>query len=151
MNKPLLYSALNHGLQPHGARRWFILAGITALLIGCQGESVDSIPRSALRQVKPQPVLIQVAEITPVTVQYQRPGHLQFKQLARLFSQEEGIIQHIAGFAGDMVANGQLLIQLDDAQLRAEYERALAVHQQTVLDHARLIKLAHRGAASEES
>ncbi|MBB1076553.1 efflux RND transporter periplasmic adaptor subunit [Rhodoferax sp. 4810] len=152
MNTPLFCSVLSHYLHTH-LTRWLlvILTGTTVFLFGCQGESVNPMPANSPRQAMTHPVLIQVAEITPATVQYQRPGYLQFKRQARLFSQEEGIIENIAGFAGDAVASGQLLVQLNDAQLRAEYDRAGAIHQQKIQDRDRLIRLAHRGATTDDS
>jgi RND family efflux transporter MFP subunit len=67
----------------------------------------------------------------------------------RIFSQEEGRITDLDVFEGDHVRQGELLVGLDDALLRAELDRARATLAQAELDVKRLDDLVRKRAASD--
>lgn len=105
-------------------RRWLpaLLAAVTALLVvGCRRGQSPAAPSAS-------PVAVQTIEAqltrTPNVVEV--VGTVRAKLSAAVAAKITGAITEIAVKPGDFVAAGQLLAQLDDRELRAEFERAQA-------------------------
>jgi RND family efflux transporter MFP subunit len=128
-----------------------ILLGLIALVTaaaGCSDQGADSTARSEA----PSGHLVTtiIAERAPVAMQYERPGSLALRRVVRIYSQEEGRITALEGFEGDRVREGQTLVGLEDALLRAELDAARATRAQERLDLRRFEGLSKRGGASED-
>jgi RND family efflux transporter MFP subunit len=123
------------------------------LLAGCErqandtGESAGDAPQLERRG---HLVTTFVTERAPVSTQHERPGTLRLRRLARLHAQEEGVIEELDVFEGDLVSRGALLVRLDDAVLRAELDKTRATLAQERLDLKRFQDLAKRNAASQD-
>lgn len=79
-----------------------------------------------------------------------RTGTLAASRLVKLFNQEEGRIDAVHVFEGDIVRRGQLLVELDDRRLRAELAKAVAETKRSGADIERIRKLAMAKIASRE-
>jgi RND family efflux transporter MFP subunit len=95
-------------------------------------------------------VTAYTAELGRASAHHERPGSLRFRRLVRIYSQEEGRITELGVFEGDRVAEGDLLVQLDDDLLRAELDKARATKEQKELDLERQEGLRRKRAVSED-
>ena len=127
--RPSLASALIAALAP------------TTLLLGCSQE-----PESARRLP-----LVQTQQIEPAGFQasFDTVSTLEAAAEVNLAAQAGGRIQRLLVRQGDQVRQGQLLLVLDQAQLRAEVASLRAQMQTNRLNYQRYQDLARQGAASE--
>lgn len=95
-------------------------------------------------------VTLYMAERAPVAACHEHPGPLRFRRLVRIHSQEEGRITELEVFEGDPVAQGDLLVRLEDDLLRARPDKARATKQQKQLDLRCQEGLQSRRAVSED-
>lgn len=79
-----------------------------------------------------------------------RTGTLAASRLVKLFNQEEGRIDAIHVFEGDLVKRGQLLVQLDSRRIEAELAKAVAETKRSGADIERVRRLAQAHIASRE-
>lgn len=124
-----------------------LLLAALSLLAGC-GESANS---GKLKTEK-RPPLVQIA-----AVDYQqegqtltRTGTLRADRQVKLITEEEGRIAALPVHEGDRVAEGDLLLQLNDTLLKAELKKARAQREQAALDVRRLEKLQSSRVVSED-
>jgi RND family efflux transporter MFP subunit len=123
------------------------LLAALALLSAC-GETNNGTP---LKTEKRLP-LVEIA-----TVEYQqegqtitRTGTLRADRQVKLINEEEGRIASLPVHEGDRVAEGDLLLQLNDKQLKAELKKARAQREQAALDVRRLQRLQSSNVVSED-
>lgn len=117
------------------------------LLAACSPGS--EAPTHASRAPNEHLVASVRVELAPSATSHERPGSLRYRQLVRIFSQEEGRVAELSLFEGDLVEAGQPLVQLEDDLLGAELDKARATHAQTELDVRRLDDLVRKRAASD--
>ena len=119
------------------------LAGLTALvlvgLVGCG----DGERRKPPTRVKVQPPSLQRVEQTLDTV-----STLEATDEVDLASQAGGRVQQVLVRQGDAVQKGQLLVVLDQTQLRADVTALRAQASRDQLNYERFRNLVNQGAAS---
>lgn len=125
------------------------LLALVLFLTGC-GETNNAKDPGEKRPTSPHLVTAITAEQGPVAVHHERPGSLRFRRLVRIFSQEEGRITELAVFEGDLVAQGDPLVHLEDDLLRAQLDKARATKKQKELDLERQEGLRKKRAVSED-
>ena len=137
-------------LMPTGTLRALTaLIGAILILAGCSTD--DGAPDSERKRgAAAHLVTLFTAERSPSATHHERPGSLRFRRLVRIHSQEEGRITELEVFEGDLVAQGELLVQLEDDLLRAQLDKARATKQQKELDLQRQEGLRSRRAVSED-
>jgi len=129
--------------------RYFGTAVLVLLLTGCSADGKDEQARR--RQLaRDHLVAVFTAERAPVAARHEHPGSLRFRRLVRIHSQEEGRITELEVFEGDLVAQGNLLVRLEDDLLRAQLDKARATKLQKQLDLQRQEGLRPRWAVSED-
>ncbi len=119
---------------------------LIAALAGCGGEA----PRSAARKPPPQVVETARAEQRELAQTLKAVGTLEAVRRVDIVTQEEGTLVHLPWFEGDAVAEGEILLRLDDAVIRAELDKARANRRQAELDLKRLQGLVPKRLASED-
>ncbi len=102
------------------------------------------------RSTPPQVVRTAVAEQRPVGITLERPGTLVYRNLFRVYNQEEGRIEKLPWDEGDRVPKGALLLQLDSRLLEAEKRKAEAQVRLKQRSLTRLEKLLRTNAASSD-
>jgi RND family efflux transporter MFP subunit len=126
-----------------------ICAG-TLWLAGCQPAGEETATQQQRGESRGHLVTTFVTERAPVSTQHERPGTLRLRRLVRLHAREEGRVQQLDVFEGDAIADGELLVRLDDVLLRAELDKARATLAQERIDLERFQDLAKRNAASQD-
>jgi len=77
-------------------------------------------------------------------------GTLRARRIARIFTEEQGRITLLPYYQGDAVRKNTLLVQLDDALLRAKLDKAIASHKYARLNAQRYKKLAKKKIVSAD-
>lgn len=85
-----------------------------------------------------------------ISTAHERTGSLRARRKVRIHNQEEGRVTQVPLFEGDRVAQGELLIQLEDNLLRAELDKARATARQARVDQQRLRGLVEKKVASKD-
>ena len=127
--------------------RYLLLLAPLILLTAC-GESANG---NKIKTGK-RPPLVQIA---PVEYQQEgqtviRTGTLKSDRQVKLITEEEGRIAKLPVHEGDRVRQGDLLLQLNDTQLKAELKKARAQREQSALDVRRLERLQSSRVVSED-
>lgn len=127
-------------------KRYLVL--IPLLLLSACGESSNGDKVGTARRAP----LVEIA-----AVEYQqegqtitRTGTLRADRQVKLITEEEGRIASLPVHEGDRASQGDLLLQLNDTQIRAELKKARAQRQQASLDVRRLEKLQSTRVVSED-
>lgn len=122
------------------------LAGILA---GCQ-DSGDVLPQGKAAERPPH--LVEAVPVAQQEIAYSTTltGTLHARRHVRLFNQEEGRIDELPVFEGDVVRKGQLLLRLDDRLLSAEMEKAAATLAQARTDLRRIETVVAKRLAPED-
>lgn len=125
----------------------YLLLGLMVLLSACSDDN-------AANKAKAGPTPLQI-EATTVTRQslgqsISRTGTLRAEQEVKLLAEEEGRVDKVPVYEGDHVERGDLLLQLDDSQLRAEVKKASAQRKQAKLDVQRLERLQNSKLITED-
>lgn len=128
--------------------RAFLLL-IAAALSGC-GQQAPAPEKEKKRSPSAHLVQVRPVVFEPVSSAYERSGSLRVRRIARIYNQEEGRILELPWYEGDRVKQGDLLMRLDDALLRAERDKARANRRQADLDLKRMKNLVQRNAASKD-
>jgi len=68
----------------------------------------------------------------------------------KILNQEQGRIMELPYHEGDIIKKGALLVQIDDQELNAELDKAIANRKQATIDLDRLKKLQPRKLASDD-
>lgn len=77
-------------------------------------------------------------------------GSLRSRRTVRVFTQEEGRVTRLPYFEGDRVEQGQLVLELDDALLRAEHAKASSVRREAESNLERIRRLKQSRMVSED-
>lgn len=115
----------------------YLFLGITLLLGACSDEN------GANKATGPKPLQVEATTVSRQSLgqSITRSGTLRAEQEVKLLAEEEGRVDKLPVYEGDRVKKGDLLLQLDDAQLRAEVKKAVAQRKQAKLDVQRLERL----------
>lgn len=116
----------------------YLLLGLTLLLCAC---SDDDAAKKGM--AGPKPVQVEATTVSRQSLgqSITRTGTLRAEQEVKLLAEEEGRVDKVPVYEGDQVKQGDLLLQLDDSQLRAELKKAAAQRKQANLDVQRLKRL----------
>lgn len=119
------------------------------LLSSC---SDDKTPARPSKPQQASPVLVEVARVQQRSVakKWRRTGTLVYRRILRVYTQEAGRIIDLPLFEGDKVQQGDLLVTLDNARLKAELRKARASSSMARRRVARLERLRKTKATSEE-
>lgn len=126
-----------------------LLLFLALLLVGC---NETPAAKSKTKNKEPKAHLVEVITVAsrPSNSTHERNGTLKSRKSVRIHTQEEGSIQQLPFYEGDLVKKGTLLVQLDDRLLRAELDKAKATQRQTQLDKNRIAGLVKKRAASKD-
>lgn len=116
----------------------YLLLGATLLLSACSDDNAANKSKST-----PKPLQVEVTAVARQSLgqSITRTGTLRAEQEVKLLAEEEGRVDKVPVYEGDRVKKGDLLLQLDDSQLRAEVKKATAQRKQANLDVQRLKRL----------
>ncbi len=116
---------------------------------GC-AEEAESRARPEKRPPKAHLVELARAELGSMRTTNVFTGSLRHRQSVRIYTQEEGRVVRLAFFEGDPVVEGEVLLELDDALLGAQLEKARAVQREAAANVARQKRLRDRRMVSED-
>ena len=125
-----------------------LLALAAVLLVTACGEAATPAAKPP-----PREQLVELAEVTAGSLEYpaERSGNLRALREARISNEETGRITRLSVRAGDRVAAGSVLVQYDDALLRAALDKARATAEVARSEHQRAGQLVGRGFVSGEA
>ncbi len=120
--------------------------------LGLNGCNDTSDKEAVGKKPKRPPHLVEVVAVEkePVSSAHERIGTLRSRRSVRIHNQEEGRITALPFFEGDKVEQGERLVQLDDALLRAQLDKASANSRQAKLDLKRIEGLIKKRAVSKD-
>ena len=95
----------------------------------------------------PMPVDVDTAKARPIADAVRATGHIEAIQAVQLRSDEQGRITGLMFHEGQYVSQGQALVKIDDAVLRAQAERADADRDLAQQQLARVKRLREQNAA----
>jgi membrane fusion protein, multidrug efflux system len=122
----------------------FFVAAAVLTLTGCSG------PQASGYKAPPTPVETSTAQISKVVDRFEAVGTLDAINAITVVSQIDGAVTEIPFREGGIVQKGDLIAQLDDAQLRAEEDRAAAVRQQRQVSYDRIKSVVDQGAGAPQ-
>jgi len=127
-----------------------LIAGLVLLLTGCTSDVSGDRPANPAPRPPVQVVAIRVEPVDyrPVRV---RACRFRATARARLRNLEAGTVLEVAVDVGDPVSQGQVLVRLDDRELRAELDQARANVRQARQDLRRLERLEDPRLVTEEA
>lgn len=98
----------------------------------------------------PMPVEIDVARIQPVADRFETLGSLEADEAVTIVAEISGVITTIPFQEGGSVGRGSLIARLDDRELRADYERAVALRDQSQANFGRVKSIVDAGAGAPQ-
>jgi RND family efflux transporter MFP subunit len=130
-------------------RSVFVVFGLVAIVLNACDPATDTKPKALLK--KPDH-LVQTAPVTFEALRHEtvRTGSLAARRSVRVFNQEEGRIETVGFYEGDLVKKSALLVTMDSRLLEAQLEKAKALSKQAAADHERVLNLAKRKIASQQ-
>ena len=133
---------------PRGSGTLPLLALAAALLLTACGEAATPKAKPA-----PRDHLVELAVVETGSLDYpaERSGNLRALREARISNEETGRIATLTVRAGDRVAAGTVLVQYEDALLRAALDKAQASAEVARSEHRRAGELVGRGFVSAEA
>jgi membrane fusion protein (multidrug efflux system) len=130
------------GLAPAVARATAVAA--LALAAGCQ--------KSAQQQfaMPPMPVETAVATRQRVTDRFEAVGTIEAGDAITVVSEVDAAVVSLPFREGESISRGALIAQLDDAQIRAEVDRAEALRDQRAAWYGRVESVVSQGAGARQ-
>ncbi len=130
-------------------RRQILLWGCGLLaMAGCQDEAPGG--GGGAFQRPPTPVESAPVSVQEVTDKFTTVGTLEAADDIAVTGEIDGIVTALPFREGGPVAQGELIAQLDDAQLRAETQRAQALYQQSRATFDRVQQVVEQGAGAPQ-
>lgn len=125
--------------------RLLLLASMsgTVLLASCGGEEPGALPPAT------SPVDVHVSTLTDAAAGLSFPALVESDQEARLATRMSGTIRTLRVDVGDRVRTGDVLVELDEADLRARLTQARAAETLAEQSHQRFTNLVRDRAASQ--
>lgn len=128
-------------------KKLLLLLGLSLLLTACGNDTAGG---GKNRETTPLRIEAATVQRTSRSQTINRTGTLQAEREVKLITEEEGRIAELPFHEGDRVKKGELLVQIDDTQLRAELQKAAATRRQAELDVKRLTRLQHSKVVAED-
>jgi len=135
-----------------GSARFALLATLVLTMGGCTQDAASvSNPQSG-RNGQAQAHLVESAAVIAETLRMSSvyTGSLRHRQTVRIHNQEEGRLTRLPFYEGDQVKAGDIILELDDALLRAQVEKARAVRREAETNMKRFRQLHDEGISSED-
>jgi RND family efflux transporter MFP subunit len=130
------------------------LAGLVALVVWSGGACESKV---APGRVEHQPGIALPGGVRTCTARVERTaasveiiGTVTSEQRINLSARLSAYVQQTAVSAGDSVTNGQLLVALDDRDIRQQLSGAEAQYRQAESEYQRATQLFEKGAATEQ-
>lgn len=127
----------------------FLSLLISLSLTACDDTNKSSISGHRAEKVTHR-VEVVLAEKKPVFLTQTVSGTLEAVTKIRLYNEESARITKMPYYEGDFVKKGDLLIQLDNALLKTDVDKARASKEQAKVNLGRLKKLLPKKIATEE-
>jgi RND family efflux transporter MFP subunit len=126
---------------------YYLLLGLAAMLGACSDQDATNKAKAG-----PKPLQVEATSVARQSLgqSITRTGTLRAEQEVKLLAEEEGRVDKLPVYEGDRVKKGDLLLQLDDSQLRAEVKKATAQRKQARLDVRRLERLQNSKLITED-
>lgn len=106
-------------------RTSLVIAFVAALCAGCQKDREGARSGTAAK-VRAVPVKVAVIERGKIRVALRYPGELKAPETVEVASEVGGRLEAVTVRMGQQVKPGQLLVRVDDAQLRSQLQEARA-------------------------
>jgi membrane fusion protein (multidrug efflux system) len=134
---------ITHMKTLHGAMA-LCLSGVL-VLAGCMGGKWGG-------KFSMPPAMVEVAEATiqPVEDRFEAVGSLEADNAITVVSEIAGTVAKIAFDEGRYVERGSLIAQLNDDELKAEYDRATATRDQTQASFNRVKTIVEQHAGAQQ-
>jgi len=127
---------------------FYTILSLSLLLLACSDNNQGS--KSSAKKQPTQLVELATVNIEPIQHQSLRTGTLQARKTIRIFNQEEGAITSLPFYEGDNINKGDILLEIDNKLLRAQFDKEKATLQQAQQDLKRLEKLRKRKLVAED-
>lgn len=127
----------------------FFIQIITLLLLTACQATTPPPPKSSERE---ETYLVEINTVTKQSLNKidSYTGNVTARRSVRIFTQEAGKIMAFPYYEGDAVKSGAMLVQLDDALLKAQFNKAQATYQQTQVNTKRLRLLGAKKLVADE-
>jgi membrane fusion protein (multidrug efflux system) len=137
---------------------FFVKSGIPSRLLlgllilggmGCSSETTEEAGGTAFT---PPPTIVETATVQrrTLTDQLHAVGSINASETITIVSEIDAIVTHIPFREGAAVVQGDLLVQLDDRERRAQLMRAEALREQAVATHKRVKRIVDEGVGSPQ-
>jgi RND family efflux transporter MFP subunit len=126
----------------------FLITSI--VLTGCDMMDDSSQMKAISKSTQLHRVQVVTVNDQPVELSQTIAGTLEAVTQIRLYNEEAGRINTLPYHEGDRVKKGTLLVQMDNALIKTDLEKAHASRQQAKLDLDRLKKLLPKKVSTEE-
>lgn len=127
-----------------------VIAGLAAGVTGCGGKQGGGHAGGGGFSMPPMPVETAVVEAGPLVDRFTVVGSLEASDAITVVSEIDAAVEALPFHEGQAIAQGGLIAQLDDAQLRAQYDRALALRDQQQSTFARIKTVVDQGAGAPQ-
>jgi len=131
-------------LQPLSAVQRGFLAGLVVLVIGCSKQQQGHFA--------PPPMPVETAAVVqgPIADRFEAVGSIEAIDAIEVVAEIDAIVEKLPFQEGGAVAAGDLLVQLDDATLKAEVARTEALRDQARVTHDRVQEVVGQGAGAPQ-
>ena len=119
-----------------------MIACLVSVLSACDHKKSSQTTKK--HSSRPLPVVeMALADYQMLTRRIQLTGTLEPKKSVHLYNQTPGLIIQLPFYEGDKVKQGEILAQLDDTIIKAEFNKASANFRQSKLDYGRPVSYTH--------
>jgi membrane fusion protein (multidrug efflux system) len=136
------------GIVTLGLAALFVAALAVPRLVGGRGETASAAPAAGTEP----PLAVEVVRVEPrtITERLSTTGTLRANESVDLVSEVAGIVERIHFEEGAAVAKDELLVEIEDAELRAQRERVVHRLRLAEIREARQHDLRRQGIVSEQ-
>jgi RND family efflux transporter MFP subunit len=143
--------------HPLNARARFALGGLlvagvvlAGALSGCTPDASGQASTSTGTRAPDHLVELATVDERTLRAASTYTGSLRYRTVVRVFSQEEGRLERLPWYEGDLIPAGGTLFELDASLLRAQHQRATAVLDEATANLKRTKRLLERRMISDE-
>lgn len=129
--------------------RFLLFINLLIFITACQ-PSNSPPAKSSERGGSPSLVEVAAVKLQILNRIDSYTGDVKARRMVRIFTQEAGKLLELPYYEGDTVKKSDLLVQLDDALLKAQFNKAQATYQQTQINNKRFHLLAAKKMVAEE-